>query len=331
MARRFSRFTIHELEALFAEKYSDVVTLVELQDELSHRKSERAGRLRTQVRERLAILQPDASAQKPFPENLSPRRSSDDQSGSRPHEKYPSSQSPPASPESLSREGSWGTDREPPPPPITNQPHDILSAWTAMELISPQVYVRSEDLAGGDKRRVTPLNESLPWERGDKSRPNYRLYYQVVLGSIKMESAMRCLVDRYGDNREDSSPARGKAALAIVVVDRYGQLIESPAVGISSFGWGAMSALNGKLVDLARWIDVEPRLVERIEKLLGTTTRDDGREEGQTQPVTGLALLAAYEALVHELGLPREWVEPPDLQSAHMSISRILTHRSPSY
>ena len=102
-----------------------------------------------------------------------------------------------------------------------------------------------------------------------------------------MESAIRCLVDRYGDNREESSPARGKAALAIVVVDRHGQPIESPAVGISSFGWGVISALNGELVDLARWTDIEPQLVERIEKqLLGTTTGDDGGEECRTRPLT---------------------------------------------
>lgn len=313
MARRFSRLTIQELEALFAEKDNDAITLFALQEELTHRKSVRAGRLRRQVGERLAILQSGASVQKPVSEKSSPRRSPDDQSGSHTHEKYPSSQCPPASPESSSREGSSETDREPPPPPITNQPHDILSAWTAMEVLSPQVYVRSEDLAGGDKRRVTTLSESLPWEQGDKSRPNYRLYYQVVLGSIKMESAIRCLVDRYGDNREESSPARGKAVLAIVVVDRHGQLIESPAVGISSFGWGVISALKGELADLARWTDVEPRLVERIEKLLlGTTTGDDGREERRTCPLTRAALFAAHEALINELGLPRDWLEPPE-------------------
>lgn len=52
------------------------------------------------------------------------------------------------------------------------------------------------------------------------------------------------------------------------MVDRQGQLVESPAVGISSFGWGVMSALNGELADLGRWPDVESQLVERTEKLL---------------------------------------------------------------
>ena len=183
-----------------------------------------------------------------------------------------------------------------------------------MEVLSPPTYVRSEDLAGGDKGRVVALSEqTLPWERGEKSRPNQRLYYQVVLGSVKMESAIGRLIERYGDSREERPKVRGKAILAIVVVDRQGQLVESPAVGISSFGWDVMCALNGELADLARWPDVESQLVIRTEKrLLGIAPGDEDGEERRAHPLTRAALLAAYEALVHELGLPREWVEPPE-------------------
>lgn len=314
MARRFARSSIQELEALFEEKNNDVDILLVLQEELSFRKTQRAARLSTQVKERLAILQPKVPWSNPAHEKSSSARSPDDQLGSRPHEKHPSSDSPPASPKSPLRGGPSGVDRGlSPSPPITNRPGDVLSAWIATEVLSPQVYVRSEDLATGDKSRVITLSEPLPWERGDKSRPNYRLYYQVVLGSIKMESAISCLVDRYGDNREEPPSVRGKAALAIVVVDCHGQLVESPAVGISSFGWGVMSALNGDLADLARWIEVEPRLVERIEKpLLGAMTGAEVGEERRTRPLTWAALFAAYEALIHELGLPKNWIEPPE-------------------
>ena len=314
MARRFVRSSIQELEALFEEKNNDVDVLLVLQEELSFRKTQRAARLSTQVRERLAILQPKVTWQNTAHEKSSPGRSSDDQLGSRPHEKHLSSDPPPTSPESSSRGGPSGIDRGlSPPPPMTNRQGDVLSAWIAMEVLSPQVYVRPEDLAAGDKSRVIALSETLPWERGNKSRPNQRLYYQVVLGSIKLESAINCLVARYGDNREEPPPVRGKSALAIVVVDCHGQLVESPAVGISSFGWGVMSALNGDLADLARWIEVEPRLVERIEKqLLGAMTRDEVGEECRTRPLTWVALFAAYEALIHELGLPKDWIEPPE-------------------
>ena len=313
MARQFFRSSIQELEALFKENNNNVDILLALEEELSHRKIKRAVKLRTQVGERLAILQPKAPWPKPVPEKSSSGRSPDDQSGSRPHEKHLSSQSPPTFPESPSKGGPSGIDRKlPPPPPMTNRPGDVLSAWTATEVLSPQVYVRSEDLAAGDKRRVVALSETLPWEQGERSRPSQRLYYQIVLGSIKLESAIGCLVDRYGDNREEPPLVRGKAALAIVAVDRHGQLVELPAVGISSFGWGVMSALNGDLADLAGWTDVEPRLVERIEKqLLGAMTGDEVGEERRTHPLTRAALFAAYEGLINELGLPRDWVEPP--------------------
>ena len=202
----------------------------------------------------------------------------------------------------------------PPLPPMTNRPEEVLSAWTALEVLSPPAYVRPEDLAGGDRPRVVKLNESsLPWQRDERSRPHYRLYYQCVLGSIKMEPAVERLIERYGDTRPEKPSVRGKAVLAVVVVDRQGRLVESPTVGISSFGWGVMTALNGELADLAQWPDVEPQLVERIEKLLlGIVAGDENKEEISKRPLTRVALFAAFEALVGELGLPKEWVEPPE-------------------
>ena len=210
---------------------------------------------------------------------------------------------------------SEGGATPPPVPPITNRPEEILSAWMALEVLSPPAYVKPEDLASGDRRRVATLNgSSLPWEKGESSRPKYRLYYQVVLGSIKMEPVVEKLIELYGDSRPEKPGIRGKAVLAIVVVDKGGLLIESPAVGISSFGWGVTSALTGDLASLARWPDVEPQLVEKIEKrLLGAPMIDKTEEELRSRSLTRAALVSAYEALVHELGLPMEWVEPPEI------------------
>ena len=124
---------------------------------------------------------------------------------------------------------------------------------------------------------------------------------------------MEWLIERYGDTRPEKPGTRGKAALAVVVVDRQGRLIESPAVGISSFGWGVISTLNGELADLAQWPEVEPQLVERIEELLlGVVTGDEDEEELRHRPLARAALFAAYQALIHELGLPQEWIEPPE-------------------
>lgn len=204
--------------------------------------------------------------------------------------------------------------KEPPKPlpPNTNQPDKILSTWTALEVLSPQAFRRPEDLAGGDRSRVTALNGSaLPWERGERSRPNQRLYYQVVLGSIKMELALDLLTERYGETRLEKPSVRGKAALAVVVVNRQGQLVTSPAVAVSSFGWGTIAALKGELADLAEWPHVELQLVDQIEKHLIDSTQAD-EVEARGRPLTRTALFNAYHELVEMLGLPIEWIEPPE-------------------
>lgn len=79
MARQFFRTSIQELEALFKERNNSVDVLLALQEELSHRTTECAGRLRTQVGERLANLQLKAPRPKPVPEKSSSGRSPGDQ------------------------------------------------------------------------------------------------------------------------------------------------------------------------------------------------------------------------------------------------------------
>lgn len=303
MARKYFRSSIQELEVLFKDQNDSIDVLQTLEDELTHRTTDRAARLRSKVIDRLTVLRkvvPPRKKPSQEPPPVPPHQSRPTSAMSEDH----SSSIPPGRPSSV------------PAPPITNRPEEVLSAWTALEVLSPPSYLRPEDLTSGDRRRVTSLNESpLPWERGEKSRPNYRLYYQVVLGSIKMEPTVERLVERYADTDSDKKSATGKAVLAIVVVNRQGQLVESPAVGISSFGWGVMCALKGELADLAGWPDVEPKLVAKIEKILlgvGVRNEDEDENELRKRPLTRAVLFAAHNALVQEFGLPHEWVEPPE-------------------
>ena len=313
MARRFFHSSVLELEALFKEQSDNVELLQALEEELAHRKTERAVKLRNRIRERLT-----ASAQGP---------STGEQTPTKPPVSTPQKQ-PPASPSKEDLSGLRSLPRSAkarvtsenlratirtaspqPLPPETNRPEDILSAWIALEVLSPQTYRRPEDLGSGPARVAQLSGPKLPWERGEKSRPNQRLYYQVVLGAIKMEPAVALLLERYGDTRPEMPSARGtKAALAIVVVNSQGHLVQSPAIGISSFGWGVMAALKAELADLARWSDVESQLGEQIEKSL---TRS-ATEEEEDRPLTAAALFNAYEELVDELGIPGDWIEPPD-------------------
>ena len=193
--------------------------------------------------------------------------------------------------------------------PTTNAPEAILSAWTALEVLSPQTFRKPEDLAAGDRGLTRIDTAELPWERGEKSPPNRCLYYQIVLGAIRMEPAMESLVERYGDTRIERPSASGYAALAVVIVDQQGRLTDTSAVAVSSFGWGVMAALNGNLDDLALWPRMESQLVANVENSLGKRISKDAE---CSKPITRHGLTAAYEYLITTLQLPVEWMQPPE-------------------
>jgi hypothetical protein len=187
------------------------------------------------------------------------------------------------------------------------KPKAILSAWTALEVLSPFAFRRPEQLAGGDRRLVAPLNGPvLPWKAGERSRPNMKLYYQVVLGSVKLESAVAKLMARYADTRAERAPARGEAALAVVIVNRDGKPVEEPAAAISSFGWGVPRALQGDLVDLADWRSKEDELIKKLDRRL---RKFDDR--GELMPLDAAAIHNAFNWLVAELDLTSDLIEPP--------------------
>jgi hypothetical protein len=139
MARRFFRSSIQELETLFKENHNNVDILFSLEEELSHRKTERAARLRNQVEERLVVLRPSPSSREQTSAELPPFRSSQHQSVSSSQEEQQSSH--PYSTHSTTPivDEPPGVGGAPPPllPPITNQPNDVLLAWTALEVLSP--------------------------------------------------------------------------------------------------------------------------------------------------------------------------------------------------
>lgn len=185
----------------------------------------------------------------------------------------------------------------------------VLSAWTALEVLSPPSFQRPEQLAsGGDRRLVARLDgNTLPWENeGERSRPNMRLYYQVVLGTVDMERSVAGLLATFPDNRAERPVARGEAILAIVIVDQRGRLADDPAVAISSFGWAVPRALQGNLTGLAEWPSAEKALVEGLSLRLKPKDDKDGESK-----VSRTALTSAFQWLVTTVGLPPELVKPP--------------------
>ena len=315
MNRRYFHSSIHDLETLFENQKDDGSVLKALQHELTHRKTERAAKLSHRIAMRLAQLGTCTFASTLQQASLQfetvPNITSDGiVEACADRLMVPQKSVGHPDPTSSTLQARVKDHSRRPTPPVTNAPESILSAWTALEVLSPPAFRRPEDLASGDRKRVAKLDGlQLPWERGEMSRPNQRLYYQVVLGAVRMEPAVELLIEYYGDTRIEKPAALGNAALAVVIVDKQGCLVESQAVAISSFGWGVITALQGELEDLAQWANIESQLTARIEKILRNQNTD---EADRSQPLTRSTLMTAYEDLIATLGLPIDWIEPPE-------------------
>lgn len=177
----------------------------------------------------------------------------------------------------------------------------VLDSWIALEVLTPQTYRNPNDLADGDGRMIARFDDApLPWENGRNANPpRNRLYFHVVLGSIKMDLAINALLASFGDNRAERPSARDFAALAVVTVDRHGRPIEDKAIAVSSFGWGYAKAKAGELHELGSWPIVERNLVESLTRLL-VVERD-----GQVQPLTRSGIEKAFEWLAETVSLPQ--------------------------
>lgn len=190
----------------------------------------------------------------------------------------------------------------------------ILKAWTALEVLAPCSFEDPRDLANGDETRIVGIAKEVPWKLGRRSRPGYRLYYQLPLGAIKLAPAYECLMERFGDSREERPRARGHAVLATVTLDSQGVAADAPVV--SSFAWGVGQVLQGHLNSLADWPKIEPHLTSELWMLLrgagAETVQDPGEEEGaKVPPLTKETIQSVYERLVTLLGLPFDWMSPP--------------------
>jgi hypothetical protein len=165
MSRPFFKIGIGDLEKAFNRERNDPGFLLKLIDELSHRSTDRAARLKARAVQTLERL-----------------RSSSDQSTAPDGQANPRPRAPSfkaeSSPSPVAPTVKHAAAVPKPMPPISNSPHAVLSAWTALEVLSPPSFQRPEDLTSGDKRAVARLDRgALPWEgNGEKARPHTRLY-----------------------------------------------------------------------------------------------------------------------------------------------------------
>jgi hypothetical protein len=310
MKRKHFNSSIDDLESIFVQNSSDPSMLRELLDELGHRSTKKAQTLRNRVSERLAVLEATnngvhgraAVAKIKVEPNTTPPSASAKRDPRLVRD-------PPDHAEVIEKnrikEPTYHVDSK-------ATPGKVLSAWTALEVLSPQTFVRPDDLAGGDRSAVADIERfDVPWQRGERSKPKYRLYYQVILGSIQMEPAVTQLLERYGDTRFERPSARGNAVLAVAVVDRTGCLVKTPSVAVSSFAWGFTTAMNGRLADLSHWSVAESELTRKLEQALSINDVQSPDGDVQRRPLLKETILSAYELLIRELQLPSTMVDKP--------------------
>ncbi len=186
---------------------------------------------------------------------------------------------------------------------------NLLSAWTALEVLSPQLFLKKEELAGGNRQAIIPVvSNTLPWE-SNRKRPaeDKKLFYQVVIGALKVQEVewrLRAQAPNLESHTEPRSAAR-RAVMAVVLVDHNGCLLKDfPSVALSSFAWGVPLALEGTLQALGDWSRIEPSLLMQLDGLLRRSD-EQGRELAIDKPL----LKRAYHQLLEHLGLPAALME----------------------
>lgn len=308
--RPYFKYSIVQLEKLFEEGRANTTVLRQLAIELDHRETDRAGRLRDSVSQVLAAgsAKPGnatrgndgAVIDKPAPPRPPPRQTP---------ERRPETVKRPAPPHTTEASPSIDLGELPSFPRVqsANEPPSILAAWTALEALSPQTYRRPEDLAAGDRNCVADLTTGrVPWEAGERSRPKRQLYYQVILGAIPMDRATDALVNAFGEDEERGARSREKAALAAVLIDKNGLLVEESGIAVSSFAWALPLALQLKLGALGAWPKIEPMILQKLDDILRRVDK-----KGEPLPLDLATVDKAHRWLVAQFGLPADLVERP--------------------
>ncbi|WP_165495732.1 DEAD/DEAH box helicase [Marinobacter halodurans] len=285
----------------------DMAVLEELEEELLHRSTQRAEKLLEKVRGAL-------NAEAPVLENIADNpRVLEDASKSDGVERHPEAKT-----RNVSEDIDWDVALDPyvtrdpeaaqeqPEIPISDQPANILDAWTVLEALSPQSYKRPNDLVMGDGSVAWLKSEQEPWLKGEKSRPKKNLYYVVYLGAIDIESAMQKLLMVFQDDRVERPAAKGFAAVGAVLLDKKGIPIPDTGLSISSFGWAYARALQGKVGELKAWALAEKVLLEGLERIIYRTD-----SQGRQVPFSLKVAQRAFQWIIKNCGIPEEDTQEP--------------------
>ncbi|WP_164095792.1 DEAD/DEAH box helicase [Serratia marcescens] len=314
--RRYAQKSIFDLEAIFERSRNNASELEVLLNELTFRNTAKARMLTTKIEQartalngRCVVSMSGSSPSARHPGSASTQSS---QVSSRDAPATVVQQRPKANPAPIVQQqfGEDQIDLGPlpsfSPTGKSNDARAILAAWTALEALSPQGYKRPEDMTTGDRSRVALLERGVPWGPNARSKPSYKLYFEVILGAIALDKATDELVKVFGEDEERSRPDGKKAAIGSILIDKEGYVLEDKGVAVSSFAWALKQALDLKLGSLGNWPNVEPRIIEHLDRMVRRHN-----EDGEPIPIDLDVVLNAYKWLVSQFGVPKHLVEPP--------------------
>lgn len=318
MTRPLAHAKIDELEQIFeaAVAKGDGAKVSVVADELTNRNQDKPRNQRLADAAKRYLEEPESSDEEPHEEeeidsddpahwvkDATPEESADESGEDLPPPRSPKKEASPRPPSAI------GRAPPPAPSPISrDEALHVLRAWTALEVLSPaSIYRAPKDIADGSEKRIAKLDANdLPWERNEKARPNTRLFYQLVLGAIRMEETTSALLATFEDYNENGGPTPGYSPICIVTLDSKGLPVGVEAIAVSSFAWGVPIALSKNFKALSDWPKHEEGLRDTVLALL--TKTDD---EGDDLPVDREMIANAYFKLVAALRLPAELIVEP--------------------
>jgi hypothetical protein len=109
-----------------------------------------------------------------------------------------------------------------------------------------------------------------------------------------------------GDDEERSQRVREKAAIAAILVDKEGIVLDENGIAVSSFAWALPLALKLNLGALGAWPKIESKIIEKLDGIVRRVDR-----EGKSIPLDLPTIDKAHRWLVAQFGLPDHLVEPP--------------------
>ncbi len=193
---------------------------------------------------------------------------------------------------------------------------NIIDLWTALEVLSPQGFIRPDDLALGDKKQAQQITEqALPWEPKYQSTIDQHIpFFQVILGTINLPHAMAALHKVYADSNPERRPTRGNAIIATLTLDQTGRLIDEDPICISSFAWALPLALRGNLEKLGDWVSVESALKATVYNALKKED-NDSEDTLASKPaqlyITFEDIQRAYQALLQAIHIAPDMTQAP--------------------